>query len=144
MCKIKLETNKVITNHEEILKQLKHFYEYQYTSKSTSESEIFFKDATLPILSDHHKRLCDADLTLQECKSSLLSFKDNKSPGTDGIPVEFYKVFWDLLGKPMFESFKYAFTNGEMSTSQKLAISILMDKRENVYRELATYISFES
>ena len=32
-----------------------------------------------------------------ECLESLKTMASNKSPGTDGLPAEFYKVFWDYV-----------------------------------------------
>ena len=34
-------------------------------------------------------------LTEAECLESLKSMESNKSPGSDGLPAEFYKVFWN-------------------------------------------------
>ena len=36
---------------------------------------------------------CEGPLTLAEYLESLKTMKTGKSPGTDGIPAEFYKVF---------------------------------------------------
>ena len=44
------------------------------------------------------QRAClDAPLTATELKSNLDAMCPNKSPGVDGIPVEFYSAFWPLL-----------------------------------------------
>ena len=40
-------------------------------------------------------------------------------PGSDGLPIEFYKAFWPLIGKLMTDSLKEAFDKKEMSSSQK-------------------------
>jgi len=34
-------------------------------------------------------------LTNEECLESLQTMAPNKSPGSDGLPAEFYKVFWE-------------------------------------------------
>lgn len=31
--------------------------------------------------------------TLKECSEAVFEMKNNKSPGLDGLPVEFYKMF---------------------------------------------------
>ena len=59
----------------------------------------------------------------------LNSFKTGKTPGNDGIPVEFYRVFWPLLGKFMVESFNEAYNKKEMSHSQKQAVITLIEKK---------------
>ena len=37
---------------------------------------------------------------------------NNKSPGHDEIPVEFYKLFWSEVGYLVYESFLQAFEMG--------------------------------
>ena len=31
----------------------------------------------------------------------------NKSQGSDGFPVEFYKVFWNVIATPFVNTFRY-------------------------------------
>ena len=45
----------------------------------------------------------------QECEKILSSFQTGKTPGNDGLPIEFYKTFWPLIGKLMTDSFNEAF-----------------------------------
>ena len=42
-------------------------------------------------------------------RTILGSFQAGKTTGNDGIPIEFYKTFWPLLGKFMVDSFNEAF-----------------------------------
>ena len=46
----------------------------------------------------------------------------NKSPGNDGLTVEFYLVFWPAFGSLLVESLNYAFEYGELSNSQKQGV----------------------
>ncbi|KAJ0032063.1 hypothetical protein NQD34_002144 [Periophthalmus magnuspinnatus] len=43
----------------------------------------------------------DAPLSLQDLHKALLQMPNNKAPGPDGYPPEFYKHFWNLLS-PLF------------------------------------------
>ena len=38
---------------------------------------------------------CDGLLTEAECLESFKLMESNKSPGSEGLPAEFYKVFWN-------------------------------------------------
>ena len=53
-----------------------------------------------------------------------------KSPGNDGLSIEFYKYFWDDIKDLLFESFNYSISVGFLSTSQKQAIIKLIEKRD--------------
>lgn len=45
----------------------------------------------IPQLSEEQKLSCEGQITIEECKGILETFENNKSPGNDGIPIEFYK-----------------------------------------------------
>ena len=54
--------------------------------------------------------------------------KNGKSPGNDGLTKEFYVGFFKRLHLPSLKSLNYAFTGGELSTSQKQAVITLIEK----------------
>ena len=65
----------------------------------------------------------------------------NKTPGTDGLTVEFYRYFWDIVGIYMVESFNYAFETGKLSISQRQGIISLIPKEKKgcrILKKLAT------
>ena len=41
----------------------------------------------------------------------------NKTPGFDGLPVEFYVVFWVDISDMSINSYNYPLDNGQMSLS---------------------------
>ncbi|KAJ8018979.1 hypothetical protein HOLleu_42710 [Holothuria leucospilota] len=45
--------------------------------------------------------------------------KGGKAPGSDGIPVEFYKLFWGTVGHDLRDVFVSAFLAGSLSPSQR-------------------------
>ena len=60
----------------------------------------------------------------------LNSFPPNKVPGNDGLPVEFYKIFWASIGNRLVECFNVSFEKGELSSSQKQAVITLIEKKD--------------
>ena len=54
--------------------------------------------------------------------------KSNKSPGLDGIPVEFYKAFWPKIGQFLLEVYNDILRNGELTNSQQKAVITLIFK----------------
>lgn len=71
------------------------FYSDLYTSKlSQQHMNDFFKSIpNINQLSDLDKKICDASITLKEIEEAINTLKANKSPGTDGLSSEFYKLF---------------------------------------------------
>ena len=130
MRKLKMKDGEIITDSNKILKEQTNFYKNLYSSKIPENDDIgkFTNDQLLPKLTTAQKQLCEADLSLDEIKSSLSTFSKNKSPGNDGITTEFYLKFWDNIGQAMLDNFIYSFEHGELSNSQKQAVIILLDK----------------
>jgi hypothetical protein len=55
---------------------------------------------------------------------------EGRSPGNDGLSVEFYKFFWTDIKDFLFASVCHSRRVGELSTSQKQAIIKLLEKRD--------------
>ena len=72
---------------------------------------------------------CEGKLTYAECFNVLSLFKNNKSPGNDGLSVEFYKVFWPEIGRNLVDSLNCSYRHGELSTTQKEAVITLIEKK---------------
>ena len=64
----------------------------------------------------------------EECVT-IKSMQNEKSPGTDGLPVEFYKIFWINIKKLVMNSFSYSYENENMSISQKQSFITLLPKK---------------
>ena len=112
----------ISTDPFEILNTERRFYEKLYSKQNTNvnseEANSFLNNPNLLRLTEELSESCEGEITLKECETILTSFKTGKTPGNDGIPVEFYRVFWPLLGKFMVESFNEAYNRKEMSHSQ--------------------------
>ena len=56
--------------------------------------------------------------------------KNNKTPSVDGIPIEFYKIFWHDIKDILYDSYCYSIESGSLSISQKQGIITLIPKQE--------------
>lgn len=66
----------------------------------------------------------------------LPSMAESKSPGTDGLLVDFYNTFWDDIGHLVVDSFNYAFDRGHMADAQGRAVVSLVPKPGKDFRYL--------
>ena len=57
----------------------------------------------------------------------------------DGLTVEFYLVFWPLVGKCLVECLNFARCHGKLSTSQKQAMITLLEKKDKDKRLLKNW-----
>ena len=53
----------------------------------------------------------------------------NKIPGSDGLPAEFYKVFWNDISDLFLNSINYAYRCGQLSVTQRRGIIKLIPKK---------------
>ena len=81
------------------------------------DTETYLKLVNLPKISDQSRALCKNAINIEEVKKAVSSMSNNKSPGPDGIPCEFYKHFWNEIGDHVYNSFICAFNRGELSPS---------------------------
>ena len=66
------------------MKAIHAFYEDLYSSKtitSQGQFDLFIRNLNFPKLSDKDLDEIEGPLTLEECKTVLESFQENKSPG---------------------------------------------------------------
>ena len=55
--------------------------------------------------------------------------KNKKSPGSDGISVEFYKLFWNDVKEFYINSINYFFQTGSLTDLQQQSIITLLPKQ---------------
>ena len=93
----------------------------------------------IPSLVKEKKNVCEGKLGYGECYNALQTFQKNKSPGNDGLTVEFYLAFWPVFGSLLVQSLNYAFEYGELSNSQKQAVITLVEKKGKDKRQIKNW-----
>ena len=91
---------------------------------------LLSNDLNIPTLSEDQKNISEGKISAEECYRLLDSFDNNKTPGNDGIPIEFYMIFWPVISDSFMDCINESFEKGEMSSSQKRAIITLIEKKE--------------
>ena len=110
-----------------------------FVKPSREEYDKFIQHLTIPRLSNEDRDSLEGPLTYEECKKVLDSFKNDKSPGEDGFTVEFYKFFYDLLGKDLLASFNEAYETNELTISQRRGIITLLPKEDGSLLEFQNW-----
>ena len=95
---------------------LSSFYSSLFSSEDTipSAQAVLLNNLETSLLPEQ-SGLCDGPLSLSECHSSLLGMALRKAPGCDGLPVEFYLKFWDVLGADLVEVLNFCYLSGSLS-----------------------------
>ena len=131
---LKTENNARISKDAEILQEAKTYYEFLYSSKidlSTSniKEDSFFPDNNKVKLNYNQKISCEGLLSAEECLVSLKTMESGKSPGTDGLPAEFYKIFWNDVSTFLIDALNMSFSKGCLSISQRRGLITLLPKK---------------
>jgi len=80
-------------------------------------------------LSPEQLALCDGPLSVAEVLTALNGMSKNKTPGSDGLPAEFYIKFWHIIGSDLTEVFNKAYNLDSLSETQKLGLITLIYKK---------------
>jgi len=98
------------------------------TDSLPPETDFFFLEND-DVLSSEERDSIEGLLTELECLNALKDLEPDKSPGTDGLPSEFYPMFWSEVFKPLLEALDYGFEIGQLSIPQKRGIIKLIPKK---------------
>ena len=59
----------------------------------------------------------------------MKAFKNNKSPGLDGITAEFYLKFWDAIKLKLLKVYNESFDEGILPVSLRTGVITLLEKK---------------
>ncbi|CAM2117343.1 unnamed protein product [Caretta caretta] len=71
----------------------------------------------LPMVSTGDRDRLELPLTLAEFLEALCRMPTNKSPGMDGLTMEFYRAFWDVLGPDLVPVWAESLQSGVLPLS---------------------------
>jgi len=125
----------IVNSTSDILNAEKKYFENVYKSENPSIKDIvdfisLNDDGETPKLTEGSTQLCEGPFSLQECSDAIKTMPNNKTPGTDGFPTEFYKCFIQDLGEYLIRSFQYSYHHGKLSVDQRRAIINLIPKKD--------------
>lgn len=129
---LKNNTGVKLSSTDHILGEASSFYKKLYTSTNIPTENIKRYLANIKIehkLVEAEQALCEGPVTEKECYDVIKCMKSNKSPGDDGLPAEFYKVFWVNIKELVLNSYHEAYATGELSDSQKRSVLTLIFKK---------------
>ena len=108
-----------------IVNHAKEFYKSLYSKKVCQPVDNFYQYC--PQLDEHAKNDLNNHVTIDNLKEALKSCKDS-TPGLDGIPYSYYKIFGDLLLPLIIDAWEYSTVVGVLPDSQSLSVISLIPK----------------
>ena len=102
-----------------------------FAENEVSDSDKYFLENTnLPQIDEDSKSVCETLISIDELLKGVKAMKSNKSPGSDGLPSEFYQFFWTDLKYLLLDSLNYGLESGKLSMDQRRGIITLFPKKD--------------
>ena len=128
------ENGSETVNQNEILQMRRDYYKKLYAKNNEVRFELI--NETGITVSEQSRCKQNADITLEEITDALNSMKREKTSGYDGITVEFYIAFWDILKCHLFDVLKYCIRVDRLYESAQTGILNLIPKPDKDARFL--------
>ena len=132
--KLKIGENTHTTNPKIIQTKLKQFYKDLYAKPSLcEETQTKLLSNLSKTIPDTNKNDLDKPIASDELIHAIRLMAENKSPGIDGLPKEFYETFWETIKDDITKLFNYIlFNKKQLSTTQQIAIISLIPKKDDL------------
>ena len=127
--RLKNEHDQIVTQENQILEVIQKYYETLYTSKVTPDLTYLGKLNILKIPENIHDEL-ELPIQEEEIASALKNFPNNKCPGTDGLPPEFYKMFFPKIKHLLKDLFDEIVESGKFHLTARRAVLLLLEKSD--------------
>lgn len=109
---IKDSTRNITNDPQTINKTFRQYCSDLYNKEQNfAEIENFLIGITLPSLTKDQADILDTPLTPTEYEKTLKIMSNNKAPGIEGFPTEFYKHFWQIISPLLKWQMKLRKTN---------------------------------
>ena len=127
---LRVENGVKLDNTDAIVSHVKNYYENLFCKVNTDEDmqDFFLNSIQSTITDEDNKQLCSM-VTENEILMTLKTMNKGKTPGEDGLPLEFYLKTWKIIRLEFTEMVKFAIdVELELGQSQNKGILKLVPK----------------
>ena len=130
--KIKLDNGEIVTEQKDILNHVKEYYTQLFRNKDTELTNMniseIIKHNEIKKLTKFQAEKLEGPIKLSEVGAALKQMKKNKTPGIDGFPAEFFKVFWCKLKFLIVKVFNIFYKKGSLSVTLRQSVITCIPK----------------
>lgn len=129
---IRCVNGNLVNSHTEIKQEAESFFSeflnripenFQGTNEEELEGLLNYR------CSDEECRLLEEEVTAEEVRKVLFAMPNNKSPGPDGYPVEFFKTTWSVIAQDFIIAVQSVFRFGFLPKGVNSTILALVPKK---------------
>lgn len=114
---------------DDVLDCVTDFYERLYKGVCVDESDSRVFDMLEDNLDEDDRVFLQKEVEEAEVWEAVASMAANKTPGGDGLPSEFFKMYWDIVKGEVVEVFRCIMGKGTLSESMKMGVVVLIYKK---------------
>lgn len=136
------QSGKIIHGPLDINNTFKEFYQSLYRSECSPMSayrDTFLDQLQFKTLTEEVKVDLDKDITMEEILQAIKSINSGKTPGPDGLPIEFYKTFQKQLLTQLLDMFNESFISSTLPPTLRLATIILILKPGKIPTDCSSF-----
>ena len=122
-------TNTVLNSQVSIMNYITESFQNQYEDVATDKNkQDWFLSFIEKCVTKNDNKSLISFISDEEIYLTIKSFNNNKSPGIDGLPIEFYINFFHIIRTEFCEMIRNSFRIKQLIDSQRKAIIILLFK----------------
>ena len=126
--KLKGDNGVIYKDFPSIVKLVRGFYKDLFNNEDIDQDMVKIFLDRVPVLDQFDSLSCEGMLDFDECLEAVKLMKNERSPGNDGLPCEFYKKFFYLFSQSLVKLYNLCFYMGRLSPSQRSCIMTLLCK----------------
>jgi exonuclease III len=125
-------TGTTVNKPKEMTNAGRSFYASLYTPENDID-EVAVQDLLqhTPKITDAQRAQLDRPINLDDIKGAIDRSPNNKCPGLDGLPVEFYRTFFPTLGPYLLDMYVESLRVGHLPASCRQGALCLLYKKGN-------------
>ena len=125
---------KIFTDKGNVMRIATKFYTDLYTPSKVNiaKQDKLLKNIDKKVTQEEKEKL-DSPILEDEVKLAVFQMQPEKSPGLDGIPVEFYQEYWDLIKDIYMAYINKAKTEGFSGAKNTSVIKIIFKKTGEIF-----------
>ncbi|XP_073480018.1 uncharacterized protein [Aquarana catesbeiana] len=128
---LKSASGSTITDPDQVAEEFRTFYSDLYSSTthySQDELITFLQTITFPTLTSSQVEQLEAPITTECIAEALAQLPASKAPGSDGLPLEFYKQFSETLIPKLCKLYTHIFDTKGLPPSMNEPPIVLIPK----------------
>ena len=99
--KLLTDSGKVLTSDVDILNEQQQFYKQLYQEEKDIQFNLINQKNIR--IDEQQQQMLSQNISKKEVEQAILSMKNEKTPGDDGITTEFYKTMWHKIGDTLHQ-----------------------------------------